>query len=305
MKKLIRCLLILLSVNQAKSQIVFCPPGAEWHYEFKFFGYFSYNLPIKYTGDSVINNVNYKKIFHYDIFAKCNDGTRLLTILKQSGDTVFFRNAKTQHSWQILYNFAALPGQTWNTSFLQSNGNWATYTITVDSVKNVLINSINHKRLYVKNNYNPLSQYPADTFFITERLGCNRYLFNFSNSGLSFCDSPDYYQSLCYSDNSFGSLKFSDKPCNYENLLSVDKSIQKNQNYRILPNPAGSSIRIISEAEVQALKIRIIDISGRELIAIEIQNQSTVDVSNLNSGVYIVEVRNNKNERYRTKFVKE
>lgn len=310
MKKHLLFFSILLSINLTYAQVVFCPAGAEWHYLFKIFGNSAYNIPVKYIGDSSINNVSYKKLKHQMFYKVCGTSANYVTLLKQNGDTVFFRNAKTQHSWQVLYNFALLPGQSWNVSFLQSNGNLQTYTITVDSIKNVLIGSINHKRLYVKKNFNATSSLPPDTSVITERLGWNQFFFNFiDNNGFVSCDGPYYSETLCYSDNTIGTIKYSPKSCDYENYLGLNDVVKTDCKIVVYPNPSRDNIRIkLSEDAYQTeenFSIIITDMTGNKLKQITLSTDLTLSVGDLNRGIYFIELHNNKNETYRTKFVKE
>lgn len=124
-----------------------------------------------------------------------------LTLIKQKGDTIFFRNLITQHSWQILYNYAAPAGQSWQTKVDRLdpiNGTYSvTYTITVDSAKNILVNNLNLKTLFAKYQViegpNIIS---SDAVQITERFGSNLFMFSYTDFFAS--DGDLFYKFLCY-----------------------------------------------------------------------------------------------------------
>ena len=77
--------------------------------------------------------------------------------------------------------------------------------------------------------------------------------------------------------------------------LSVSEPLV-NDNYKIYPNPAHDSITINSE-NGPVLGVRIFDVSGREVFN-QKANAANVsfDISDLPSGVYLINVTTNKGE---------
>jgi hypothetical protein len=285
MKKLLLTLFLLSSYSN-QAQVVFCPPGAEWNYLFElrplFTQYtFSRHEKVKYVRDSVINNQTTKVLKHtLGAHNDCFDEV-YTTLIKQSGDTVFFRNAFTKNNWQVLYNFAATTGQSWVINLYNSNSNnpFSTYTMTVESVSNSIINSLNHRVLIVKDN-------GSRTYTVTERFGATQFLFNFS---LPNCDSYQFKQRLCYYDNTIGEVKYSALPCNYENplgLTSLSKSMVK-----LSPNPTGGLVSI--EIEKQGWKsIRIMDVTGKEVLKTDKSTDTKLQINMeaLNKGIYFIQL---------------
>ena len=180
MRKLILLFSILFLAQTIKAQIVFCPPGAEWHYSFGVpLSAAKENFKIKYVRDTTIGAETFKVLQHRKFFYFCeNPPTSKLTLIRQSGDTVFMRNPTTLNNWQVLYNFAAQPGQTWTNVLKNSAGINITYTTYVDSVRYVTVNNYTLKQLAV--NYAGISTY-TNNYRITERLGVNGYLFNYDS----------------------------------------------------------------------------------------------------------------------------
>lgn len=210
MKKqlLFLCLFCALT-GQAQQPVVFCPPGAKWHYNFYHYnivGYpnnphyveYLYNKTIEYIGDTVIDNEPVK-ILHQDKFNRCLCGGCYAkrTFVKQHGDTIFIKNSCLS-SWQILYNFAANVGEQW-TSFSNT---------VVDSVTTTMINGLTLKQLHITW---VSGQINTITETITERIG-GAYFFPL-NSG--DCDGDNFNNFLCYGDNVLGLYQENEKPCDY------------------------------------------------------------------------------------------
>ena len=219
MKHFIQSIFIFFLFQTAAAQIVFCPPGAEWHYEFGVtFASATQNEQVSYVRDSTLGSETVKVLAHKKFYLGCNNSVNKLSLIKQKGDTVFFRNQATYHSWQILYNFAALPGQSWQSqveSFSTFPSYAATFTVVVDSVKIVTVNGFQLKKLYV--------HVPAmlSSFTITERLGAE-YIFCYYDPDPS-CDGDYFKAPLCYKDDAFGLKQLSNKPCNYIGYVGLEE----------------------------------------------------------------------------------
>jgi len=314
--KQIPCLVLLVALFQKiPSQVVFCPPGANWHYTFYYWmAPESRNEQVKYVKDSVMGADVVKVLFHNNYYNHCNYSTNVYSLIKQKGDTVFMRNAATKHTWQILYNFSAQAGQNWTTTV---NTFWnvsqsLTYTITVDSVNYVTINNFVLKELFVK------YQYTGSTFqenaIITERFGCNKYLFNYKNP--DYCSDgeyPEYF--LCYFDDTFGLKQFTEKPCDYKDYVDIGENSYQNPGIKIYPNPAREFIIVgtnlncyLNKLEAKEAVLSIKDLSGREIKQERLNGFNTqdpkVNISDLANGIYLLSLQNKGQEIYTGKLVK-
>lgn len=316
MKNLFTFLIFVFLFNRTNAQVVFCPPGAEWHYSF-FVQAFSaepfkwVNEQIKYTGDIVVNNDTLKVLEHKRYFKKYNNGApnlgQPLTNIKQKGDTVFFRNATTLNAWQILYNYAALPGQGWQNTITLQPAWWTpnplypytnTYTVTVDSIANVVINSFILRRLYVKyqaiiyqNSGNLVTN--SETTVIDERLGCGQFLFNFYNRLRSNEYVETFKGFLCYKDSTFGTIQLTDKSCNYTDAVGVKENNYQNANVKIYPNPSQNELTITNQGQLWDDAIVIVkDVVGKKVKQMHLHEQSEtkVDISELPNGVYVLKI---------------
>ena len=289
MKKLLLLSTTLILFLQSKSQIEFCPAGAEWHYNF---GKFStlYQETIKYERDSIISSDTVKVLSHTRFYMSCAFAQPLLTFIKQKGDTVFFKNNYTQNSWQLLYNFSVQAGQGWQLNLLRSSGP-VTLNFNIDSVNYVTINNASLKRLYF------------GTQFITERIGSNKFLFPFFES--SSCDGEYIAGMLCYQDSSFGLKQFSSLPCDYSTALYNGIGEVGNElNFKIYPNPVVDFLVIetILEEDYQLL---ITNVFGKALKTAAFHKSSKIDLSNLSCGIYFLTIKNKSNVLCTRKIVKE
>jgi len=302
MKKTLLVILCFVYLNKSNAQVVFCPPGTEWHYLFEgsiFSPGSTHNETIKYIGDSISGTDTIKFLMHSRFYTTCGSLV-YKTFLRQKGDTVFFYNPLTQGTWQILYNFGALPGQSWQTSLLKSYTTTITFTFTVQSVSTVTINGLTLRELTIT-----AAHWAAGTT-ITERIGSNSFLFNFSHRTPGSCDGNVFMGSLCYSDNSFGTIQFTDKSCNYytSNGVSIIEERTDEGQIRLYPNPA-KDLLFVDVSLPGESEMSFIDIYGKEVKKLRIEQKSRIDVSGLNKGIYFLVISSREQIIYKTKFIKD
>jgi hypothetical protein len=300
MKQRLFVFLFTISVIQSwKSQILFCPPGAEWHYTFSLNGPSNIsNERIKYVRDTVIGIETFKVLAHKKFFNVGNTSDNKLTLIKQKGDTVFFRNLATQHNWQILYNFAAV---NWKTTVDHLDpgvpGATTTYTTIVDSIKYVTVNGFLLKRLYVRYT----DPFGSISFYITERFGSSFFMFSY-DCGIGD-DTIDSF--LCYQDNAFGLKQFTNFSCDYS--LAIEKNNLSKLEVGIFPNPTNESISIsFSNVNLSnEVEITFTDVSGRRVKQEkQYSEKQLIDVKDLNNGIYILSITSGGKNIYKSKLIK-
>lgn len=302
MKKLLPILLFFYCIS-LKSQVVFCPPGAEWHYYFLWFNGGKINEHVKYSGDSLDGADTLKILSHKRLFLGCSP-LMSKTLIKQKGDTILFKNSQTQNSWQTLYNFAATPGQSWTTTLLNGNTVTVTYTCTVDSAKQVFVNGFSLKRLYLKEKAifaNPSFTWNV-SLSVTERLGTEGFLFHFRHYTSGYCDADYFAERLCYKDDAFGLQQFTDKACDYADLTGISEDHLSSLN--IYPNPA-KDLLTIEMYFTEGTEVRISDVAGRRMKTILAGQNPGINVSDLCKGIYFVSIFKDSEKIYTAKFVKE
>jgi hypothetical protein len=287
MKQFLLLFLIFLTTIKIQAQVVFCPPGAEWHYNFyTIFINATENQTIKYVGDTIWGAETLKILSPANFYISQNCRGVSRTLIKQKGDTIFMNNNLTQNTWQILYNFAAQPGQSWQTTHLNSFNALVTVTVTVDSIGLVYFNGFGLKRLYVKYaSSQSCFQASLGVAQITERFGCYPYLYNYCGGKCS-SDGDILTDFLCYSDNSFGSYQFTDKSCNFENFVGLMER-ENNVGLWLYPNPV-TDLFTVESARLENIEASLTDLSGREIIHSKFITSLQLDLSDLKSGVYFV-----------------
>lgn len=297
MKKLLLLFLFLQVSSKAQTPVTFCPPGAEWHYLFNWAGYnpgTKINEKIKYTGDSIIGTDTVKVLAHKRFFLGCSNIVSM-TLLKQKGDTVYFKNSQTQNSWQILYNFATPSGQSWATTLLLGNNTPATFTFNVTNVQQVIQNNFSLKELAVTITNNANGYTPSIN--IKERLGSSGFLFHYMNFTFGFCDADYFAERLCYQDSTFGLIQYTDKPCNFSNLVGLGNSYNFKNSIALFPNPAQDRVKIKLETNLdEVFNVTVRDISQREIEIVQITGGSEFELntSNYQAGVYTITINKRK-----------
>ena len=73
--------------------------------------------------------------------------------------------------------------------------------------------------------------------------------------------------------------------------------------FSIFPVPAGNVLNINFGSEEATLTVQVTNVSGATLLQTQISNNSTLDVSSLTSGIYVIRVSKN-NEVISKLFVK-
>ena len=321
MKKLLLAIFLFTIIQILPAQpLVFCPPGSEWHYLFDNFWYPDTNEEVKYIKDSIIGQDTLKVLKHkwhkYYLRDNLSSGSNGLTLIKQKGDTIFFKNFLTPGGWQILYNFAAQPGDNWQTTVI-TNGPYGsslpiTYNYTVNAVSSINVNMFSLRTLSVTYGYtmqhwpNPnLLTFYGTTQFI-ERFGGSEFLFNFINQ--KWASDGDLFKSfLCYQDTEFGIKQFTTTDCRFNLDVGLEE-YSAGQFLRLFPNPAHDKVTIEIEGAGANLAFRLADVSGRELkhqLLETGQSAHTIDLSDLAHGVYLVSVFRDKSWIYTGKLVKQ
>lgn len=315
MKKKLLGILIVISFktfNAQNTPIVFCPPGAEWRYQFNYWmSAQTYIARIKYIKDSIVDNATVKVLNANYFFLGCEYIDIIppyygYTLIKQKGDTIFMRNTFTGHSWQILYNFAAQPGSVWGNK-LGGASLFGYYNTKVDSVTSISVNNFPLKKMYVTRWYSGDGSYPVyleTKSTIVERFGFGEYLFHYFLFG-GGCESNGFQKPLCYQDDEFGITNLSQRGCQVVNL---EVELRSEYNIRLFPNPANTVLYLESDQFLPSDKFQavITDLQSREVKRIELKTDpSHFDIRNLAPGIYFVSITQSGKLIYTTKLVKQ
>lgn len=96
-----------------------------------------------------------------------------------------------------------------------------------------------------------------------------------------------------------------DKICSYEIINDIDESSISTP-ITVFPNPANDHISLHLENSVlhHAAEVTLYDLSGKVVHSQSMKELTTIDISELAQGVFIIEVKNG-NDTFRTKFIKQ
>ncbi len=312
MRKLIIIFFLIIYIDSS-AQTVFLPNiGTKWHYVFGQYGpsLNKINAKIEYVKDSIYFGDNIKILNVDKIYSICDPFVVKRVFIKQRNDSVWFLHSKTINTWQLLVNFNATVGQSWNFNIYNSSNILSTYTISVNSVSVVTLNGLTLKSLNVTykkpNGINPLTY----TSTINERLGDTHYLFNMENVPVLY-DGCLYVESLlCYEDSTFGFKQFTSNPCDYKfpNPIGLNELKIKNEEFKIYPNPTSEilSIKLEMWNSNENYTIEITNTLGQIVQTSNIQHQTTaLNISNLQNGIYFLQVFNNEKLIGTAKILKE
>lgn len=290
MKKTYLLALLLLSLKNLNSQVVFCPPGAEWTYNFWtiFTSGGENNVKIKYIKDTLIASNTVKVLEHTGFYLDCNYSLPIRTLILQKGDTIFMRNYLTQNNWQILYNFSLQPGFSYSTTIRSSWDSQTNmvFTIVLDSLKNITVNGITLKQQYVKY-FSPCNPFghPA---VITERFGSNDFMFNYCNAMSESCDNDFFKRFLCYKDSTFGTAQFTAFPCDYSNPVGLSEYTETNMNVSVFPNPGSDFVEFKADFLDYHPKIEFSALSGRVVKQVIVGKSNSIDIREMEDGLYVL-----------------
>ena len=282
-------LFLLCSTCLSQAQVVFCPPGAKWTANFYggMWNPYVYNESITYVRDSIEGQDTLKVLQHNKMYYSCNGGGNMLTAIRQKGDTIWFKNKYTSHQWQVLINYACVAGQSWTTTVAASGASAIQSVVyTVDSVKFITENGLPLKQLYLKQQYNTSLNY-VPSAVCSERYAWG-FLFRFPGK-LSACDGDGFLESLCYSDQQFGTKYFGTKRCDNANLLGMAE-LQMNRAGSVYPVPCNDKLSV--EDCTSLIAPVVLNSSGIEIKRCRVSNEQIIDVSDLPDGVYFLRIEN-------------
>ena len=213
-----------------------------------------------------------------------------------SGDTVFFLN---KGKFQILYNFSATIGSSWDLGYDTLEGGFicSLSIVQVLDTGHAMINGTSLKYLKVKMT-DPWSAYELDSM-IYEKIGGIGYAFP-SMAGCLGLMEPPQINFKCYKDDFFPVYSLSlgtdemwlnDCNVNYwlgENELSLDRQIQ------LYPNPARDQLFVHYPSSINQLNVDIFSADG-QLVESNIRvksSHSSVSIRHMNPGLYFLKILN-------------
>ncbi len=162
------------------------------------------------------------------------------------------------------------------------------FTFSVQAVNTVTINGFALKQMTVT-----ASHWSGNV--ITERIGSNAFLFNFSSKNPGSCDSDVFEESLCYSDSTFGTKQFSDKSCWYFTSNSVGIGAERKEEFKLktYPNPANTTCTLEFDQPITTLEFCLSNVFGQVVhVSFEKEGEGKIhcNLEAIDDGMYFLRV---------------
>ncbi len=309
MKRIILLILLLTHAWVSQAQTVFPMKGATWHYMVEnggFIGpYYYTHTKMNYLSDTLIQGHTAAVIRYSSPFLTL--GWNKANYFYSSHDSVFVFNAYSLNKWQLLYDFGASAGQSWQLEFKSQHPSFhdtTSWTIHVDSADLKLINGINLRRLYVTYSSTMFNYHGV----VLERIGDVRYMLNFPDFHMeSLCDGcPHLMGLLCYQDSTF-SLYQPDslKSCDYV-FYGVENYAESYPAFSVYPNPAMDILNIsCAKPLVGVWQIELYDALGKRVLKETrngLGNLWQLNTAGLDAGIYYYTLSSDGLIRQRSKI---
>jgi len=343
MKKILLGIIICISLSEAKAQNyvpMLDSVSNTWYYVFNIIpvrqqaavqqncmygNWAGISNTLSTIGDTVINSTSYKKLLQQEYGNPFNDC--MFGYLREdtaSKKVYFIDNIFSPE--ELIYDFSMLPGDSIYLDFLFGSNYFVTGYFQLDSISNVMLNSVN-RRVFYLNNYNAPSAMSLQWIESTGHPGHLVYTKSGNSQGglfTFFCNDNivrDFYQQLtCFEHNSqkvyFDSCAHSTALNNGVSFFYQDSctywylggSLDEKNNFNsftISPNPLQNEGELIIEAShFSQAEVFIYSMEGRQLYQsniINIQrgiNKIPILSSDYRHGNYIVELRSKESSLY-------
>lgn len=294
---------ILLQISFSQNYVHFPTNSANWNclfwHQWQPDIYYLTNYQYIQQGDTILKGKNYHKIFCKETDSP-NSSFFIGGIREDSLKQIFFFPASIHinnpgtHSFpndtteHLLYSFNNLhigDSLAINTSYTK---------IKVTSIDSVLLGMNYRKRYGIQNG----RLFFGNEYWI-EGIGSTKDLLS------PFTEEFEWkYYTLCYSDiNTYyiNSPNGMDS-CHYSKPLGV--SDNEATSIKVYPNPVNDILNIVTPFDDTKINANIYNIQGQLLLEKTILTKQTeLDISNLNSGIYFLQIKAG-NEKIMTRFIK-
>lgn len=310
MKSYLVLLALLLHTHMLFSQFVWCPPEAEWYYDGKGqAGPFTYNL-IRCVGDTVVEGKICQKLLKEWYYGLPNS-----TIIKEElGVSLTYVIDSTVYivhetMFDTLYAFTAIPGDTWNLpcyEIYENNGLCdRDAVVTVLDTLTLLINNNSLKTLVLEYHFGDpfepgINVVIRDT--VIERIGTiNHYLLPWDMLNEYF-DVQEGGSFRCYSDNTIGQFKNTNKACDYVKTVGFKNSVT--DLLSVFPNPFTDKLTLIIKNS-KDFQLDIINLQGNSTIyrSNVLHENITLNTSEWPAGIYFI-LAKDRHSAYIQKVIK-
>lgn len=298
-----------------------CPPGATWIYKQNSQTY-DYYIKLAYEKDTVINNVNTKKLIASSIsfmgiekWQGRSENIIGYEFLAESNDSIFWYD-KISHNFNFIYSFNPHLGDTIivgnSRARCLSDSSFPLFdtllvtSLSIDTFDNRIFNYYNtswDRRFYLGTIISNIGSFSCPFPEIS--------LYPNICAGFTQTEYSSTYANLvCYQDFIRGNIQF----FNYINdchairtgVYELPLQGKKDNAYLLYPNPANNMLNIVSLGNKQIQHIGIYNTSGSLMFeSNEIDKiNSGIDVAHLSNGLYVIKIAENDGNSSVYKFLK-
>ncbi len=291
MKRYSIILLLMLSFPESNAQY-WANHHSVWHIGIieSYFSPAQGFIKTEVTGDTLLLNQNCKILHntrHYADGRISNIGNEYM--YEDSGKVYHFMN----NSFYTLYDFNAMPGDTWTLSvpFPSPFCGISLYScdtlvkIVVDSVSTITIQNQPFKTLYVHS-------VNSDWYFMNpliQNIGSRGGLFPFIY-GFMDIDIP-YLR--CYQDSLVSYHSGTSLVADCDSLISRVAHPENQDQVKVFPNPVTEILYV--ETTLTESNMFVFDISSRIVLEAQLQRNSSLNLSSLSKGIYYYEIKKGNN----------
>ena len=293
-------ILILSTALNAGAQS-FAPVGAKW--TFGIYEFWVGEYPSTWTSvqDTVIlgKSCTIVKCDHFNV----GDQSTEFICYEENGIVSWYN--PMHMSFTTFIDFNSDSGDSWTTAYPYPKFDTCAIKVFVDSVDSIAYNGHKLKRLYVH-----LIDSMGPAFAIVERLGFTesygpgladkhglypgKFLQWHCEGSMSF-DGPEYAGLRCYEDSVVGFIDFEpDRECDFTSNVGV-KKVDSDFSVKTVPNPVHRYLEIqIKMNDGPVLGYSILGTMGNEVLSGSLNGNTTLDVSSLPNGVYLLKLISNR-----------
>ena len=285
MKKLFLLINVLLALSSVAQKSIYYPfpdSNAQWNMHLSLMGYPGpaheefYSIII--SGDTLINSLSYQKLVILFVQSSGKSTTSLITpgykgaIRQDTFNKKVFIIPPTTVTEQLLYDFTMQVGDTVR-GYIETNTNPKD---VVESIDSVLVGNNYHKRWSINPNY---------YISFIEGVGSTYGLIEYSPGGV--VDLADI-STTCFQQN--GITLYPDTISNCELITSIAPKDNKNEAFRIYPNPFHGSFTVEFDKSINIEEIRLTDIFGRIILKQQTGTLTKIEIGNLQDQIYILTI---------------
>jgi hypothetical protein len=263
-----------------------CPPGAEWTYEYIDQMFNSGVHRIEHTGDTLIDGHQAQRLTHWVHYGGGWGQPALQTahwndLFTYEENGVVFLKSDWFQGFDTVMWFSAAPGDRWDAPGIED---WA---FVVLDTTTILLDGLPLRQLIVQ--MEPQDLFPVDT--LRERIGFQWF---FINPVESMLIDGNYAGLRCYQDDELFHAMPNVSDCGY--TMSVQAGAQEPR-ASIFPNPGTDHFNVALPPGAHV--IRLCDAIGRELLNLRALGPNVrVDTAIFLAGIYFIGVDDQRPERW-------